>query len=71
MISILSGDFAACVDTVALEGAEDSSEAALFCLEAALKGLDHLSVGGRILEVHVERGRIGCTGSGEALVPAP
>lgn len=32
---------------------------------------DHLSAGRRIPDEHVERGRIGCAGSGEALVPAP
>ena len=50
----LLGHFSACIDPVALEGAEDGSEAALLGLEAALQGLYHLSMGGRILEVHVE-----------------
>jgi len=67
----LLGDFAASVDAVALMSAEDGPEAALFCLEAALQGLDHFSVGGRVPEEHVERGLIGCAGSGEASLPAP
>ena len=67
----LLGHFAAGIDPVALEGAEDGSEAAFLCLEAALQGLDHLPVGRRVLEVHVERGRIGGAGFGEASFPAP
>ena len=67
----LLGNFADCVDPVALEGAEDGLDAASFCLEAGLQGLDHFSVGGRILEEHVERGRISWSGSGEASLPAP
>jgi len=42
------------VDPVALQGAEDGPEAALFCPEAALQGLDHISVGCWVFEVHVE-----------------
>jgi hypothetical protein len=57
--------FSSCMDPMTLEGAEDGSEAALLCFKAALQDLDHFSVGWRILEVHVERGRIGCAGSGE------
>ena len=67
----LLGYFAAGIDPVALEGAEDGSEAALLCLEAALQGLDHLPVACRVLEVHVERGRIGGAGFGEASFSAP
>jgi len=50
----LLGHFAAGVDLVALEGAEDGPEATLFCLEAALQCLDHFLVGGWIFQVHVE-----------------
>ena len=46
----LLGHFAVGIDPVALEGAEDGSEAAFLRLEAALQGLDHFSVGGRVLE---------------------
>lgn len=60
----LLGNFSACIDPMALEGAKDGSEAAFLCLEAALQGLDHFPVGRRILEVHVERGRIGGSGFG-------
>ena len=67
----LLGDFAACVYLVALMSAEDGSEAAFLCPEVGLQGLDHFSVGGRVLEEHIERGRIGCAGSGEAALPAP
>ena len=67
----LLGYFTAGVDPVALEGAEDGSEAAFLCFEAALQGLDHLPVGGRVLEVHVERRRIGDAGFGEPSFTAP
>ena len=67
----LLGNFSACIDSVALESAEDGSEAAFFCVEAALQGVDHLLMSGRILEVHVERGRIGGAGFGESSLPAP
>jgi hypothetical protein len=66
----LLGDFAAGIDPVALQGAEDGSEAAFLCFEAALQGLDHLAVACGVLEVHVERGRIGGAGFGEAALPA-
>jgi len=67
----LLGYFVAGIDPVAPQGAEDGSEAALLCLEAALQGLDHLAVACGIFEVHVERGRVGGAGSGEAALPAP
>jgi hypothetical protein len=43
---------------VALESAEDAIETALLDLEPAFKSLNHLPVGMRIFEVHLERGRI-------------
>jgi hypothetical protein len=52
------GHFAAGIDPAALEGAEDGSEAAFLCFEAALQGLDHLPVGGRILELHISIERV-------------
>lgn len=67
----LLGNFAAGMDPVALEGAEDDPEAALFRFEAALQGLDHLAVACGVLEVHVERGRIGGAGIGEASFASP
>jgi hypothetical protein len=66
----LLGHFAVGIDPEALEGAEDGSETAFLCFETALQGLDHFAVGGRILEVHVKRGRIGGAGFGEPSLPA-
>jgi len=65
----LLGYFAVGIDPVALQGAEDGLEAAFLCLEAALRGLYHLAVAWGILEVHVERGRIGQARAGEAPLP--
>jgi hypothetical protein len=67
----LLGHFAAGVDPVALQGAEDGPEAAFLCFEAALQGLDHLAMACGVFEMHVERGRIGGAGFGEAALPAP
>jgi hypothetical protein len=44
---------------VALESIEDAIEAALFDPEPAFQCLNHLPMGMRIFQVHVERGRIG------------
>ena len=50
----LLGYFVAGIDPVAPQGAEDGSEAALLCLEAALQGIYHSPVFWRILEVQAE-----------------
>ena len=55
----LLGHFPAGVDPVALESAEDAIEAALFNPEPAFQSLNHLPMGIRIFQVHLERGRIG------------
>ena len=44
---------------MALESAEDAIEAALLDPEPVFQSLDHLPMGVRIFQVHVERGRIG------------
>jgi hypothetical protein len=49
--------FSAGVDPVALKSAEDAIEAALFDPEPAFQGLNHIPMGVRIFQVHVERGR--------------
>jgi len=46
--------FAAGIDPVAFECAEDGLKAAFLSPEAALQGLDHILMGRRIFEVHVE-----------------
>ena len=61
----------ASIDSVALEAAEDGSEAALFGSEAALKGLKHLSVAMRVFEVQVEGLWICHAVSEEAMLSAP
>ena len=54
----LLGNFPAGVDPVAFECAEYAIEAALFDPEPAFQGLNHLPMGMRIFQVHLERGRI-------------
>jgi hypothetical protein len=58
----LLGHFPAGVDPVALESAEDAVEAALFDPEPVFQSLNHLPMGVRIFQVHVERRRIGGAG---------
>jgi len=62
---------AASVYSVAFKDSEDGLEAALFSLEAALQGLDHISMGRRVREVHVKRGRVSGAGLDQAMLPAP
>jgi hypothetical protein len=45
---------AASIDPVAFQGSEDGFEAALLVFEAALQGLDHISMDRRVRKVHVE-----------------
>jgi len=58
----LLGYFPAGINPVTFEGAENAIEAALFDLESAFKGFNHLPVGTRIFQVHLERWRIGGAG---------
>ena len=55
----LLGHFPAGVDPVALESAKDAIETALFNPEQVFESLNHLPMGMRIFQMHVERGRIG------------
>jgi hypothetical protein len=50
---------------------EDDIEAALLDPEPAFQGLNHLPVGMRIFQMHVERGRIGGADSFKSSVAAP
>jgi hypothetical protein len=54
----LFGHFPVGVDPVALESPEDAIEAALLYPEPVFQSLNHLPMGMRIFQVHVERGRI-------------
>ena len=56
---------------MALESSEDAIEAALFDLVPARQTLDHLPVGVRIFQVHVERGRISDAGPNKTSLAAP
>jgi hypothetical protein len=56
---------------VALESAEDAIEAALLDPELAFQSLNHLPMGMRIFEVHVERGRIGGVDPFKSTLAAP
>ena len=67
----LLGHFSAGEDPVALESAEDAIEAALFDSEPAFQGLNHLPMGMRIFQVHVERGRIGGADPFKSSLAAP
>ena len=67
----LLGHFSAGVDPVALESAEDAIEAALFNPEPAFQGLNHLPMGMRVFQVHIERGRIGGANPFKSSLAAP
>jgi hypothetical protein len=47
----LLGHLATCINPVALKGTKDGPEAALLCFEAALQGVNHLSMDRRIFEM--------------------
>ena len=67
----LLGHFPAGVDPVALECAEDAIEAAFLDPEPVFQGLNHLPMGMRIFQVHVERGRISGTDPFKSSLAAP
>jgi hypothetical protein len=67
----LLGYFSAGEDSVTLEGAEDSIEATLLDHVTAFQPLNHLPVGVRVFEVHIERGRIGDASPGQTSFTAP
>ena len=67
----LLGNFAAGVDPVALESAEDAIEAALLDPEPALQGLNHLPMCMRIFKVHIERRRVSSANSIKTSFTAP
>ena len=67
----LLGHLSAGIDPVALEGAEDGIEAALFYLVPAFQALNHVPVCMRVFEVHIERGRISDTRLGKTSLTTP
>jgi len=68
---VLIGHFPAGIDPVALESTEDAIEAALLDPEPALQCLNHLPMGVRLIQMHVERRRIGDAGPNKTSLAAP
>jgi hypothetical protein len=56
---------------VTLEGAKDGIEAAFFDPEPALLSLNHLPMGRKVFQVHIERGKIGGTDPANSSLAAP